>query len=566
VITRLLFALSLALGVLAMAMPTAVAAPAAGPGSSLAARYTIDLSVDDAHHAVDAHETVEATNQTGVALSSLVFDVTPRHFSGFTLGQVTANGAIRQPRFDDVVMEVPLLAPLQPDQTAKVTLAFKEIVPTPGDARYGYRDGVLVLGHWFPVLAVYRADGWDRHHYADVGDPFFSETADYQVTVHADPHLVIAHTGVTTTSKNGVSVVTAAGVRDVALAMSRQYQSQSTDVDGTRITSYYLPGDKAGGTAALNDAKQSFAWYVDHLGPYGYPSLDVAETNGQAVNPVGQAYPSLIFVSSEQEHQPTPPGGSLTYLVAQETAHQWLGGIVGNDRVREPWLDEGPTSELAYLFLENSDPSAYFTQWTQVQQDYQQAVTRWGQKTIDTAAAEYTGNDEYLGLLVDGSTIFVDRLRETLGTDAYFAFLRDYVSTYRGENATTLDFLTLAERDAGHDLSGLYRGYFHPASYQEAAATPAATVVPTPTAVPTTTPTPPATATAVAHTPAAGPVEQNTPAAATPAVAATVQATPTAGSSSGFAGTALNLVAVGGVVGVILAAALTLLLLSRGRE
>ena len=38
-------------------------------------------------------------------------------------------------------------------------------------------------------------------------------------------------------------------------------------------------------------------------------------------------------------------------VVAHELAHQWWYGVVGNNQVKEPWLDEGLTtfSELLYM-------------------------------------------------------------------------------------------------------------------------------------------------------------------------------------------------------------------------
>lgn len=566
-IARLSIALLLAatVTVAAFASPAAVAAPEA-PLRSISARYTLDVSVDDQHHVVDARETVEATNRTSAKLTSLVFNVTPRHFEGFQMGKVDVDGAVQQPRFDDVVMEVPLPSPLAPDDTTKVTLSFKETVPSPGNVRYGASGDILVLGNWFPILAVYGPTGWDRHHYTAVGDPFFTETADYHVTLHTDPHVVTASTGVVTKHQGGVWEISASGVRDFALAMSRRYQSHSATVAGTRITSYYLPEDKTGGADALEYARQSLAWYTQHLGPYGYPTFAVAEVSGEAATDAGQDYPNVIFVSSAQEHHPSPRGEALTYLVARETGHQWFYGLVGNDQVHQPWLDEGPAVELSYLFLKDQYPAEYFTQWSHLESDYETAVANWGQKTLDSTADDYGSEDEYTGLLDRQSAIFLEHLREAMGTDNYFNFLRDYVATYRGEVATTRGFLSLAERYAGHDLSDLYKDYFRPKAYSEAAPTVAATVVATATAVPTATvipsPSPAPEAADAASTPsvaASSPVVEATVAAATPAAGATQNAD----SSSGGLGTTLALVGISSFVGLVLVAMLSFLLLRR---
>lgn len=538
----------------------------AAPRNSMSARYTLQVNVDDEHHRLDVHEVVEATNWTGVPLTTLVFNVTPRHFSGFEMGRVTVDGAVQQPKFDDVVMEIPLPSPLAPDDTAKVDFTFRETVPSPGNIRYGYSDGILALGNWFPILAVYRSDGWDRHHYSDVGDPFFTETADYQVTLHGDPHLIVAHSGVMTKYDNGQWEFTASGIRDFAFAMSRRYASHTIEVDGTRITSYYLADDKNGGQAALEYAKQAFDWYVAHLGPYGYPSFQIAETPSQVSTDVGQEYPNLIFIASPQEHRPTPPGDYLTYLVAHETAHQWFYGIVGSDQVRQPWLDEAPAVHLSYLFLKDRYPAEYFKQWAQVQSEYQRGISSWGKKAIDTTESDYTGNDQYFALLYRGSALFLDRLRETMGTDTYFTFLRDYVATYRGQTATSRDFLLLAERYAGRDLSSLFQEYFRPDSYASPTPSPTATSVALLTPSPTATrirPSPTATLPARTATPTAPAATPTTAPGLTPAIGTTSEASSTDDSTSGGVEGAIGLIAVSGIVGLTLVGLLSFLLMRR---
>ena len=40
--------------------------------------------------------------------------------------------------------------------------------------------------------------------------------------------------------------------------------------------------------------------------------------------------------------------------VAHEIAHQWFYGVVGNDQIRYPWLDEGLCRFAEYLYLDAS--------------------------------------------------------------------------------------------------------------------------------------------------------------------------------------------------------------------
>ncbi|MGH2461493.1 MAG: M1 family aminopeptidase [Chloroflexota bacterium] len=566
-IARQLFAVVLvaAVSLDTLASPGAVAAPLP-LASAMSVHYSLAVNVDDQHQVVDTQETVEATNLTDATLGSLVFEVIPRHFSGFQMGTVTVDGTRVQPTFDDVVMEIPLRSPLASNATARLTMAFKETVPSIGTPSYEFGDGILALGHWFPELTSYQAGSWDRQRFSDVGNPFLVEAADYQVTVKTDPHVVIASTGVVTKHQGGEWTLAANGVRGFALALSRQYQSRSASVDGTRITTYFLPGDAAEGEAVLNDTRLSFDWLTRHLGPYGYPTLALAETPGLTATTSGDEFPNLGFLAVARARQPATARDSLTYLVADETARQWCASVVASDGAGQPWLTEGLATQLGFLFLKDHDSNAYSAGWARLQTDDAQAVATWGTKPLDTPAADYPDSDQYTGLLVPRAAIFLEQLRETMGTDAYFTFLRDFVATYRGGIATTHDFLTLAERYAGHDLGDLYKGYFRPASYRERGTTVtpitvSSVVAPasaTPAPVSSPVPTPPPASTPVVATPEA--VQQPT---IVPTIPATVVATPGATASSGGPGSTFGLVVISSLVGLGVVGALSYLLIQR---
>ncbi len=536
-----------------------LAAPT-GQAPLMSARYTLSVNVDDQHQTVDAQETVEATNLTGTALTSFVFEVIPRRFAGFQLGSVAVDGTRVAPTFDDVVMEVPLHVPVKANGSTRITMSFKETVPPSGST--GYRSGsdVLALGQWFPELSAYRSDGWDRQTFSEVGYPYLFDPADYRVTVRTDPHVIVASTGVVTKHQGGEWDISANGVRGLAMAMSRRYQSRSVNVDGTRITTYSLPEDAATGQAVLEDARASFGWLTRQLGPYGYPDLAIAETPGLTPTDSGEAFPDLIFLTASRQRPSATAGDALTYLVARETARQWFSSIVGSDGARQPWIAEGLTNQWALLFLKDLYPTAYNAQWSQVQADYTRAAATWGHKSLDTTIADYPDQAQYVSLLGNQATIFLERLRDAMGNDAYDTFLRDYVATYRGEITTTSDFLLLAERYAGHDLTDLYKDYFRPESYVQATPTvaPARSVAPTSTA----TPRPAPVATVI---PTATAVPSATVAAPTlaPTVQPTVVSTPAATTASGDLGSVFGLIAISSLVGLALVGTLSFVLLRR---
>ncbi|MBI4319185.1 MAG: M1 family metallopeptidase [Chloroflexi bacterium] len=425
-------------------------------------RYQIVADLDFDAATLAASQTVTYINTTSVTLSSIVFNVTPNYYRSFALERVTVGGQPVAPALDGVVLEIPLPAPLPPQAQATIAIDYRLRVPSPGNLRFGKASGILALGNWYPVLAVYQhaqAD-WNRHRYVDTGDAFFTEAADYEVTLNLSRPLTIAHSGEVVSGADRRLVLRARGVRDFALALSDRYRTRSVQVDETTITVFYLPEHSAGGAQYLQSAEESLRWLNRQLGPYPYPSLHIAETISNDANWVGQEYPNLVFISSQTTAAGGGIGSYLSYLVIHEIVHQWFYGLVGGDQLYEPWLDEAPATYLAYQFFRANYPGLYDGMWRSLTGGYRSAVNSWGDRTLDTSIYDYGVESHYFAIIYRKGAMFLDELREAMGADIFYPFLREFVETYRARVATGYDFLDLAQTRSSADLRPLFGKYF----------------------------------------------------------------------------------------------------------
>ncbi len=64
-------------------------------------------------------------------------------------------------------------------------------------------------------------------------------------------------------------------------------------------------------------------------------------------------------------------------------------------------------------------------------------------------------------IVYDGSSLVLYALRQEIGTDAFRRLERAWVTRHRDGNATTADFVALAGRTAGRDLTGFFRGWLY---------------------------------------------------------------------------------------------------------
>jgi aminopeptidase N len=140
----------------------------------------------------------------------------------------------------------------------------------------------------------------------------------------------------------------------------------------------------------------------------------------------------------------TYTGSQDSYLISiavHETAHQWWYAQVANDQALEPWLDEALCTFSELVYYDALYP-AMVDWWWATRVNYYQP-----EGVIDRSIygfREYT--DQYLNYrnatYLQGAK-FLARLRDSLGDEIFFAFLREYASRYQGEIVTGDDFFSL---------------------------------------------------------------------------------------------------------------------------
>lgn len=406
----------------------------------------VDLNLEAAY--LTAVETVSFINLTGDALSTIVFNIPAAYLGGFSLADASVDGEPVYPTQVKESLEVPLPKPLAPGAQVRVILHFRLDLP-PGDGRFGYSGGVVALGNWYPVLAVYE-QGWQSHPYSDIGDPYFTEVADYDVFLATSSPAVVIATGEAVSARSKAWHFRARQVRDFAMAISPRYRLLSQETRGVTITVAYLPNHAAGAARALEIAGASLSWYNARVGPYPYRTLSIAETVAQKQHHTAQEHAALIFLRSDVLES---GGLYLDILTAHEVAHQWFFGVVGNDQIRHPWLDEALVTALSLDFFRWRDPDAYQSLWG-----------AWGNYTgtipLNRSIYDFQGGTAYFDAVYRRGATFLNQLQELMGQDAYWQALKTYYATHRFGIARPQDLLLAMRVASPLDPISLYRRTF----------------------------------------------------------------------------------------------------------
>jgi hypothetical protein len=418
--------------------------------------YDLEATVSDSLAVVEVEQKTTFRNNTGVPLSELVFQVTSAYFNAFTLQSAAVDGRAVRASLNGTVLELPLAQPLPAGHMVEVQLSYRLDVPAIS-GRFGRGQGILALGQWFPILAVY-ADGWLRHQYVDVGDAFYAEVADFDVVIVSSGPLMIASTGWLSDWERGRQSFRAENVREVGIAISRDYKVGARIVDGVALMAYGM--DERRLRVYLDAAERKLRWFSANYGRYDYPFLTIAEISDNRSVPIAQEFPGLIFVNSSLGADGGGPGSYSEYLVGHEVAHQWFYAMVGNDQVRDPWLDEAFATYSSMLYYRSQYRPGFDHYWNRNVTAYRARVAAGGDRPVNTTINDYPNDLIYFDIVYRKGAIFLDELRQLMGDAAFFGLIRDYVDTYRGKMATPRAFLDMAYSRGGSQVPALIARYF----------------------------------------------------------------------------------------------------------
>ncbi len=138
-------------------------------------------------------------------------------------------------------------------------------------------------------------------------------------------------------------------------------------------------------------------------------------------------------------------------VVVHELAHQWFGDDVALGKWQDIWLNEGFATYAEWLW-----------------EEYEGRATP--QEIFEATYAEYPADDPFwsvvigdpgVDLLFDNAVyvrggMTVHALRNEVGDDAFFEILQRWTSDFAGGNATTDDFIALAEEVSGQELDDFF--------------------------------------------------------------------------------------------------------------
>jgi aminopeptidase N len=203
--------------------------------------------------------------------------------------------------------------------------------------------------------------------------------------------------------------------------------------------------------ASLSTAVAALQVYERIFGPYPFESLTITQIEMYD----GMEYDGIFFLGEEVFDTYNWSGRNmLVFLTVHEISHNWWFSQVGSDQALEPWLDEALATYCEVLFFELVYPELVDWWWEFRVKEYEP------EGDVDASIYTYADYESYRRAVYLRGVQFLQALREQIGDEAFFAFLRMYLEQGRYRVMTAEDFFTLLEAEFSVEVGELREEYF----------------------------------------------------------------------------------------------------------
>ncbi len=428
------------------------------PGASM---YHLAFSLSNPPTSIKGVEEVRYTNQEKTALTEVDFALLPEILGGsIQISDIMMDDKTVTPIFTTGLMRVPLTASLEPGHSVTFHMEFSITVPTQGGDFYygifGYNHGILSLAHAYPTILVYNEMGWNNQSPDLDGDPLFSDTSFYLVSIDAPASLTLVASGVEVNRQETAGrqkILYADGpARDFYLATSTTFVRESEKVGEITYNTFAPVSLSQYARSALETAQAAINDFSHRYGSYPYTEFNIVPISTSAG---GVEFPGMTAVSENAYSQ----NSFLEAVVTHEVSHQWFYNLVGNETQLQPWLDESLAQFATCQY--------YFDRFgSQAQQSCMDSMkARWDKLNdqkipIGKPVSAYT-SDGYGAIVYGRGPFFFMALRDQIGQAAFDSLMVDYVKTFSWNIATTDGFKKLAEQHCSCNLTPLFQEWIY---------------------------------------------------------------------------------------------------------
>jgi aminopeptidase N len=422
--------------------------PNFGNGGYDTSHYTLDIHIKDiASSELEAITTIEAIATQELSRFNL-------DFAGFEITSIMVNKEAAE--FERKGQELTIIPAqvISKDENFIVIVEYHGIPKPMISKALPFPTGWTVYENGIFVLS--EPDG-SASYYPVNDHPLDKATYTIIVTV-PEPWEVAANGVLQSETKNGGSTTYTFTVRDPMASYLTTINVNDFNVEtmtspaGFPIRNYYAASLPDGINEPFARQGEMLDYFSELFGPYPfevYGSLVMDTDFGAALeNQTMSIYGMDMIDLDDIEY--------TEYVVAHELAHQWFGNSVSVADWSDIWLNEGFATYSEGLWIESDYGKEGLDEWA-----------TYTYEEVNDFPAFYpppgspAPNNLFNGGVYLRGGLTLHALRLEVGDDAFFEILRTYYDRYKFGNATTDDFIAVAEEISGQDLSDFFDAWLY---------------------------------------------------------------------------------------------------------
>ena len=453
-------------------------------------QYTLNLSYDSKNMTLSGQEEVCYFNSSENAFDQLYFHLYPNAFREGAISKVVSstksdeayyNGVsygniqIQAVAFDsgkgdysiggedENILIIPLQETLYPDESVKLYISFEVNMPQINH-RLGVGENTVNFGNFYPIACVYEEGvGFSQDLYHSNGDPFYSDCANYMVSIEYDSCFQLASSGTEKQSEQigdkTTKTISAQNVRDFCFVLSEKFEQASQEVEGVAVNYYGYQGDEDL-QKNLDIASSALQTFNQLFGQYPYQTLSIVKANFLHG---GMEFPNIVLISDNLEEI------DYGYVIVHEIAHQWWYGVVGNDQYNHAWMDEGLAEYSTLLFYKNNPQYGedFDKMIANAQNSYKLFVKVYSKVNgkvdlvMDKPVCEFETEPEYVECTYTKGVLLMDAIKGSVGEKTFLKALKNYYSQYQFKNATPAHFISVFNKTCGGDMESFINSWLY---------------------------------------------------------------------------------------------------------
>ncbi len=494
------------------------------------ANYIINVQLNDVNHTLKGFETINYTNNSKDTLALLWLHLWPNAYKNNTTAfakQKLENGDLDfyyatteergyidsldfkidgqqvaweyQDKHIDIC-KIILNTPLAPNETITISTPFFVKIPNAKFSRLGHVEQSYMITQWYPKIAVYDENGWNKMPYLNQGE-FYSDFGTFDVTITLPENYIVGASGNLQNESeieylNKLSEKTKSIV-DFDSTMSFPQSSKNTKTlhyIQDNIHDFAWFADKRfhvlkGEVKLPHSNKEVVLWsmftnneaklwknsieymhdaiYLYSLWTGDYLYEQCTAVDGTISAGGGMEYPTITVIGESNIDR------MLENVIVHEIGHNWFYGMIANNERTHPWMDEGINSYYEMRYMEKKYPQenmilqatgGKFKKFFDLEDiSFKETALQIGMledeenqtQAITLPSEQYTESN-YGNIVYTKCAIVFDHLSSYLGEDLFDQCMKEYFQKWKFKHPKPNDLQNIFEKNTNKNLSWFF--------------------------------------------------------------------------------------------------------------